>query len=88
MRVLLHVLCEVHDLLGEDGHHDAGRAGVLLVLAPLELSGLSGKLVEVSLREDTRVGRSGKQGKCGREGNRISDEGPRHLGGWVPAWCV
>lgn len=55
VRVLLHVLGEVHDLLSEDGHHDAGRARVLLVLAPLELGGLPGKLVEVSLHADARV---------------------------------
>lgn len=49
VRVLLHVLGEVQDLLREYGHHDAGRASVLLVLSPLELGGLPGQLVQVSL---------------------------------------
>lgn len=50
VRVLLHVLGEVYDLLCEDGHHDPGRPRVLVVLAPLELGGLPGQLVEVCLK--------------------------------------
>lgn len=49
VRVLLHVLGEVHDLLREDGHHDARRTSVLVVLAPLHLSSLPRQLVEVGL---------------------------------------
>lgn len=63
VRVLLHVLGEVHDLLREDGHDDAGRPRVLVVLAPLELGGLPGQLVEVRLhggrRRCTQDGREG-----------------------------
>lgn len=56
VRVLLHVLGEVHDLLREDGHHDAGRPRVLLVLAPLQLGGLPGQLVQVRLEGGARAG--------------------------------
>lgn len=50
MRVLLHVLGEVHDLLRKDGHDHSGRPRVILVLAPLELGGLPGQLVQVRLQ--------------------------------------
>lgn len=59
MRVLLHVLSEVHDLFREDGHNDAGGARVLVVLAPLELSSLPRQLVEVRLC----IGKSSKKRK-------------------------
>lgn len=54
VRVLLHVLGKVHNLLRQDGHHDARRARVLVVLAPLELRGLPRQLVKVSLQKTKR----------------------------------
>lgn len=54
VRVLLHVLGEVHNLLRQDGHHDARRARVLVVLTPLELRGLPRQLVKVSLQKTKR----------------------------------
>lgn len=72
VRVLLHVLGEVHDLLREDGHHDPGRPRVLVALAPLELGGLPGQLVEVRLRQADGArkrggGVMGKKGGMGLE---------------------